>query len=265
MEDLVVDSGPFLNAGEILRLKRFTTPTVYNGWEQISRQDRRTVVNREDVRDFMPQFGPMVGYAVTLVVQPSRPEHIENDPDAPARYREYVESLPGPKILVLQDLDAPNVIGTYVGEVNSSLHRALGCVGIITDGGVRDIDEMASIGFRAIASRLCVGHAYAWPVRWGCDVEVFGCTIKSGNSSTPTNTASLPSPTRTRRRCSRRRSSWTATSATPLSSPARFSGAKIPPRSAPASWRRKSGSALRPDNASTGKVSGPPHKRPPLS
>jgi regulator of RNase E activity RraA len=169
-----------LKQGEVLRLRRFTTPTVYNGWEQISRQDRRTVVNREDVRDFMPQFGPMVGYAVTLVVQPSRPEHIENDPDAPARYREYVESLPGPKILVLQDLDAPNVIGTYVGEVNSSLHRALGCVGIITDGGVRDIDEMASIGFRAIASRLCVGHAYAWPVRWGCDVEVFGCTIKSG-------------------------------------------------------------------------------------
>ncbi|HEY4201259.1 MAG TPA: hypothetical protein VGM83_11920 [Devosiaceae bacterium] len=176
----MADAATKLRTGEVLRLRRFSTPTVYNGWEQISRHDRRDLVNREDVRDFMPQFGPMVGYAVTLVCQPSNPDHLEQHPDAPARYRQYVESLPGPKILVLQDLDAPNVIGTYIGEVNSSLHRALGCVGILTNGGVRDIDEMTSVGFKAIASRLCVGHAFAWPVRWGCDVEVFGCTVKSG-------------------------------------------------------------------------------------
>jgi regulator of RNase E activity RraA len=164
----------------VLRLRRFTTPTIYNGWEQVSRHDRRTVVNRDDVRDFMPDFGPMVGYAVTLVVEPSSSQHLEQHPEAPDRYREYVASLPGPKILVVQDLDAPNVIGTYIGEVNSSLHRALGCVGILTNGGVRDTDEMASIGFKAIAARRCVGHAWAWPVRWGGDVEVFGCPIKSG-------------------------------------------------------------------------------------
>jgi regulator of RNase E activity RraA len=169
-----------LTAGELLRLKRYSTPTVYNGWEQVSRIDRRTVVNRQDVRDFMPQFGPMVGYAVTLVCEPSNPHHIQTDPGAPARYREYLESVPGPKILILKDLDQPNIIGTYFGEVNSSLHRALGCVGIITDGGVRDVREMASIGFKAVAARMCVGHAYAWPVRWGCEVEVFGCTIRPG-------------------------------------------------------------------------------------
>jgi 4-hydroxy-4-methyl-2-oxoglutarate aldolase len=171
---------PVLSQGELLRLRRFTTPTVYNGWEQISRHDRRSVVNRDDIRDFAPHFGPMVGYAVTLVCQPSEESHLRDNPDAPARYREYVESIPGPKILVLKDLDAPNVIGTYVGEVNASLHRALGCVGIVTDGGVRDIAEMTSIGFKAMAARLCVGHAFAWPVRWGCDVEMFGCPIKSG-------------------------------------------------------------------------------------
>ena len=172
--------GTVLTPGELLRLRRFSTPTVFNGWEQISEVDRRTVVNRDEVRDFMPQFGAMAGYAVTLEVQPSNPDHIRNTPEAPQAYREYVESIAGPKILILKDADSPNIIGTYVGEVNASLHRALGCVGIITDGGVRDVAEMASIGFKALAARLCVGHAYAWPVRWGHEVEVFGLKIKSG-------------------------------------------------------------------------------------
>ncbi len=169
-----------LTPGELLRLRRFTTPTVYNGWEQVSRTDRRSVVNREDIRDFMPQFGPMVGFAVTLEVEPSEPSHLQNNPGAPQAYREYLESITGPKIVVVKDADSPNIIGTYFGEVNASLHRALGCVGIITDGAVRDVDEMASVGFKALAARLCVGHAFAWPVRWGHEVEVFGCPIRSG-------------------------------------------------------------------------------------
>ena len=82
--------------------------------------------------------------------------------------------------MVVQDLDKPNIIGTYFGEVNASLHRALGCVGIIIDGAVRDISEMSSLGFKALATRLCVGHAYAWPVRWNCDVEIYGCHIRPG-------------------------------------------------------------------------------------
>lgn len=175
-----LSASPGLTPGELLRLRRFSTPTVYNGWEQVSRTDRRTVVNRQDVRDFTPQFGAMAGYAVTLEVQPSNPEHLRSTPEAPQRYREYVESIPGPKIVILKDADSPNVIGTYFGEVNASLHRALGCVGIITDGGVRDIVEMASIGFKALAARLCVGHAYAWPVRWGHEVDIFGLRIASG-------------------------------------------------------------------------------------
>ncbi|MCA0423467.1 MAG: RraA family protein [Proteobacteria bacterium] len=147
-----------LSSGDLMRLKRVSTPTLYNGWEQVSRHDRRTTVNRDEVRDFMPALGPMVGRAVTLVVQPSEPSHLDRH-DAPDEYRRYLASVSGPKILVIKDLDAPNSIGTYVGEVNASLHRALGCVGIITDGGVRDLQEMTALGFKALAARLCVGHA----------------------------------------------------------------------------------------------------------
>ena len=73
------------------------------------------------------------------------------------------------------------MIGSFWGEVNSNIHRALGCVGTITDGAVRDVDEMTNAGFKALARRLCVGHAHVHPVRWNCEVEVFGRTVRPGD------------------------------------------------------------------------------------
>lgn len=170
-----------LSHAEILQLKRWNTPTIYNGWEQITKGDiAADGFNIEEVRDFMPQMGPMVGYAVTVVIEPSNKEHRETNPDAWAQYRQYVASVPGPKIVVVQDLDKPRVIGSFWGEVNSNTHRALGCVGSIVDGAIRDVDEMTNAGFKALARRMCVGHAHVHPVRWGMPVEVFGRTIQPG-------------------------------------------------------------------------------------
>lgn len=128
----------------------------------------------------MPQMGPMIGYAVTVVIEPSNAQHPKSNPAAWSEYRRYVAGVPGPKIVVVQDLDKPRVIGSLWGEVNSNTHRALGCVGTITDGAIRDLDEMTNAGFKAIARRLCVGHAHVCPVRWSCEVEVFGQRIKPG-------------------------------------------------------------------------------------
>jgi regulator of RNase E activity RraA len=170
-----------LTHGQLLELKRWNTPTIYNGWEQITRRDRtRDAFNLEDTRYFMPQMGIMVGYAVTLEVGPSNADHRTRVPNAWSEYRRYVASQPGPKIVVVQDLDKPRTIGSFWGEVNANTHRALGCVGTITDGAIRDIGEMTNAGFKAIARRLCVGHAWSWPVRWGGEVEVFGQRISPG-------------------------------------------------------------------------------------
>ena len=170
-----------LSHSELLQLKRWNTPTIYNGWEQITRQDAsKEAFNLEPTQDFMPQMGPMVGYAVTVVCEPGNAKHKQDLPDAVIDSFRYIASVPGPKILVLQDLDKPATYGSYWGEVNSNRHRALGCVGTITDGAIRDVDEMTNAGFKALARRLCVGHAHAWPVRWGCEVEVFGRTIVPG-------------------------------------------------------------------------------------
>ena len=180
---------PRLPHADLLKLKRWNTPTIYNGWEQITAHDRtRDAINHEETRDFMPQMGPMIGYAVTVVIEPSNPEHPKQNPDAWNQYRQYIldaEAMLGlpegsPKIVVMQDLDKPAVIGSAWGEVNANAHRASGCVGVIVDGAVRDLDEMTAAGFKAIARRLCVGHAYACPVRWNCEVEVFGQRVQPG-------------------------------------------------------------------------------------
>ncbi len=171
-----------LSHAELLQLKRWNTPTIYNGWEQITRRDPATeAFNLEETRDFMPQMGPMVGYAVTVVIEPSNKAHREADPGAWHEYRTWVASQPGPKIVCVQDLDKPRVIGSFWGEVNSNAHRALGCVGTIVDGAIRDVDEMSNAGFKALARRLCVGHAHVHPVRWGGEVEVFGRRVNPGD------------------------------------------------------------------------------------
>ena len=168
-----------LTHSDLLKLKRWNTPSIYNGWEQITKQDRtKGCFNIEEVHDFMVPMGPMIGYAVTVVIEPSNPSHPKNNPDCWAEYRNYVAQVPGPKIVVVQDLDQPNAIGSFWGEVNANTHRALGCVGTITDGAIRDVEEMRNAGFKAIAKRLCVGHAYSAPVRWNCEVNVFGCRIE---------------------------------------------------------------------------------------
>jgi len=168
-----------LSHAELLQLKRWNTPTIYNGWEQITKGDAAAdAFNLEPVTDFMPQMGPMVGYAVTVVIQPSLKEH--KNPDNVAACREYIAGVPGPKVIVVQDLDKPGYVGSWWGEVNSNTHRALGCVGTITDGCIRDVDEMTNAGFKALAARLCVGHAHAAPAKWGCEVEVFGRVIQPG-------------------------------------------------------------------------------------
>lgn len=166
---------------EMLELRRWNTPTIYNGWEQItSRNAARECFNIEETIDFMPQMGVMVGRAVTVVCQPSHSDHPRKNPNSWSEYRRYVASVRGPKIVVVQDLDKPYVYGAFWGEVNANVHRALGCSGTITDGGIRDLEEMAYAGFKAIGRRLCVGHAFSCPVSWGEPVEVFGRRIQPG-------------------------------------------------------------------------------------
>ncbi len=178
----LMKNGNSLGEADLQRLSRLSTPTVYNGWEHITKHDRLGgFVNREPTTDYMPHMGPMVGYAVTGVFEPSNPAHLEGNPLAWKEYREYLGGESGPKIVITQDLDKPNFTGSVWGEVNASINRALGCVGAIVDGCVRDVDEVNAVGFKFLAARLCVGHAFGYPVRWNCETKAFGITVRPGD------------------------------------------------------------------------------------
>jgi regulator of RNase E activity RraA len=175
------DSPRRLDATAIVKLRRWNTPTVYNGWEAITARDgARDAIHLEPATDFMPALGPIVGRAVTVVVEPSNARHPRKNPTAWIDYWRYVAEQPEPKVLVMQDLDRPHSVGACMGEVNATILRALGCVGAVVDGAVRDVDEMAALGFKTLARQLCVGHAHGCPIRFGCEVEVFGRPVSPG-------------------------------------------------------------------------------------
>ena len=169
-----------LTDSDLLKLKRWNSPTIANALEQISRSNPLEIVNLEETRDFNPEMGPMIGRAMTVTIRGSDSSLKRDQPMNFKRYREYLASLPGPKIVVVQDLDQPKCYGSIWGEVGANNARSLGCVGTITDGAIRDLDEMKNAGFKALARRLAVSHAYTWPVAWGVDVEVFGTRVKPG-------------------------------------------------------------------------------------
>jgi 4-hydroxy-4-methyl-2-oxoglutarate aldolase len=81
---------------------------------------------------------------------------------------------------MLQDLDQPHAHGACVGEVNGTILRALGCVGAVVDGAVRDVSEMRAAGFKTLSRQLAPGHAHGHPVRWGCPVDICGQPISPG-------------------------------------------------------------------------------------
>lgn len=170
-----------LSHAELLELRRWSTPTVYNGWEAVTERERLNVVmSNGAVQDYVPQIGPMVGWAVTVEYICSDAEVKRDNPDCYIKLYEYLSGIPGPKVIIAKDLDAPNCVGSIFGEVTANAYHSLGCVGAITDGYVRDVDEGSYAGFKMMASRLGVGHAYSCPLRFGTEVEIYGAKVRPG-------------------------------------------------------------------------------------
>jgi regulator of RNase E activity RraA len=107
--------------------------------------------------------------------------------DAPAEirakrlaYYEYIASAPGPTIAVLQDIDHSPGFGAFWGEVNTAVHKGLGCLGGITNGSIRDLDAAAE-GFQLLAGKVCPSHAHVHVTDHGVDVNIHGMTVRSGD------------------------------------------------------------------------------------
>jgi len=173
-----------LDTTALLELLKWNTPTIYNGWEQITSNPMygRECFNLEPIQDHSPEMGPMIGYAVTVRIRPGVVPGTEPAPSHAGMW-DFMGSLPAdlPKIIVVEDLTKPVIYGSMWGEVNATYYKAAGAVGCITDGGVRDLLEMKNVGFHAMSRGVTISHAFGVaPVEWDVPISVFGVTVRPG-------------------------------------------------------------------------------------
>lgn len=134
-----------------------------------------------NVRCLFPKLQPMIGYAATIKIRGSAPPTTGNPYSERTDWWDYVESLPAPRIVVVQDVSTRPGLGSLVGAVHMNILRALHCTGVVTNGSVRDIPAAESAGFHYFAGSVSVSHAYVHIVETGKPVDIDGLIIHSGN------------------------------------------------------------------------------------
>jgi regulator of RNase E activity RraA len=129
-----------------------------------------------------PALPPIVGFARTATIRAVVPSTLPPGEQGKQRadYYTYVSEGPGPRIAVLQDLDPEPGFGAFWGEVNSNIHKGLGCLGAITNGSYRDVDDLAP-GFQILGGEVGPSHAHVHLVDYGGQINIFGMTVRHGD------------------------------------------------------------------------------------
>jgi len=170
-----------LNPSILEALARYDTPTICNAMEIVSPERRLVGYTTKPLVCPFPDLPPIVGYARTVTIRSVVKSGLSVAELAARRlaYYEYVGTGFGPRISVIQDIDGVDIgYGAFWGEVQSNLHRALGCLGVVTDGSIRDIAQWAP-GFQALAGSIGPSHAWVHAESFGGEVRVAGMTVRS--------------------------------------------------------------------------------------
>ena len=169
-----------LNSDQLAALRAWPSPAVANAIETFDIRSRAYGFMTPDILCRFPDMEPIVGYAATCKIRASIPPGDDPETQSAPDWWAHIESIPEPRIIVIQDLDQPP-IGSFWGEVNGNIHKALGGIGLITDGGVRDLDEVEELGFQFFSREILVSHAYVHIVEIGQPVTVGGLTVSPGD------------------------------------------------------------------------------------
>ncbi len=159
-------------------LTQWDTPTICNALEVVVPERRATGFTSENFTCLDPKLPPMVGYARTATIRATTPpdESADGLKSRRAGYYEYVANAPHKTIAVIQDLDATPGFGAFWGEVNTAIHRGLGCAGSVTNGSMRDLDDCAP-EFQLLAGKVGPSHAHVHIVDFGSPVTIFGMRV----------------------------------------------------------------------------------------
>ena len=161
----------------LMALQQIDGPSICNAIEGFNFRPKNQGFMLPEIRSIFQDFPPTIGYAVTGVISANQGEgHTVSRED----WWDLIASVPAPRFIVLHDIDSPP-LGAYWGEVQGNIHKALGAVGVATDGTVRDLDEVHELGFQFFAKEVSVSHAYVHLVDIGIPVTIGGLTVKTGD------------------------------------------------------------------------------------
>src|SRR5205085_3871770 len=168
---------------ELEFLRSIDTPTVCNLIEIAAPERRGSGYTVKHLHCPFPELPAMVGFAKTVTIR-AKDAIATGDASYMQRrleYLDYVAAEPRPSIMLIEDLDGEHAgYGAFWGEVQSNVHKALGCLGTVTNGSVRDIPQIPA-GFQMLAGSIGPSHAYVHVVEVGCAVNIHGMAAKSGD------------------------------------------------------------------------------------
>lgn len=171
-----------ISDAQIEALRNIDTPTICNLIEMAAPARRGYGYTVEHLHCIFPEMKPIVGYAKTATMRAKQPSKYTAEEYLQIRnnYFDYLNDGELPKVSIVQDVDERPGYGAFWGEVFTAVHKALGCVGVVTNGSVRDLDMIAD-DFQLLAGVIAPSHAFVHAVDWGCEVNVHGMVVQDGD------------------------------------------------------------------------------------
>lgn len=163
----------------IKNLEQFDVPTISNAIDMLKIRDVNKGFCDASIKQIIPSSKTIIGYAATAKIS-SLQNITEEQKKMPEKLLRLVYDSQKPVFIVMEDIDE-KPIGSFWGEVNANIYKALGCVGVITNGGVRDLKEVESLGFGYFASAVLVSRANVHIIDYNCPVKIGGLDIYPGD------------------------------------------------------------------------------------
>ena len=169
-----------LTQSELEALRQIDTPTIANAIETFNVRGNTEGFMGWDIRCMYPELGVMVGYAVTATLDTVTPGKAHNR-EVRFQLFEAIQDSPKPAVLVLKDIGPRPYHGCHFGDGLANTSKRLGAIGLVTDGGVRDIDTVRQMGFHYFAPGMVPAHGNFGFHEAQIPVEVSGVVINPGD------------------------------------------------------------------------------------
>jgi regulator of RNase E activity RraA len=170
-----------MNQELISALARLDACTVSNAIETFNVRLRNSGFTDASVRCIFSDRTPMVGYAATARVRTSDPPMEGSSYYDRTNWWNHILTIPAPRIVVVEDTDHRPGLGAFIGELHTNILLALGCVGVVTNGAVRDLRAVDATGFQMFAGNVSVSHAYAHIYDFGSAIQVGRMKVRPGD------------------------------------------------------------------------------------